>query len=48
MIKTIINKLGVIVFCLGVCSADSENLLFPIGITLLGIILIGITKEEIN
>ena len=48
MIKTIINRLGVIVFCLGICSADSENLIFPIGITLLGIILISITKEETN
>lgn len=30
MIRNIINKLSVISFCVGICMADSENLLIPI------------------
>lgn len=48
MIMNIINKLGCLIFCFGVCLADSENLLIPISTVLVGIILFKISYKKIQ
>ena len=48
MIINILNKISFIVFCIGVCLADSENLLIPIVITITSIILFKITCDKIQ
>ena len=48
MITNIINRIGFIIFCIGVSLADSENLLIPIIVTAIGIILFKITYKKIQ
>ena len=38
--------LGIILFILGICSADSENLIYPIVLTLSGFIIAYITRGD--
>ena len=48
MITNIINKLGIIIFCVGVCLADCENLFIPILTVIIGILLIKLTYKKIQ
>jgi hypothetical protein len=45
MIKNIINKLSVILFCIGICMADSENLLIPILTVVISCIMFKLTDS---
>lgn len=40
MIKKIVARIGVIIFLLGVMSADSPNLLWPMCLTLGGLLIV--------
>lgn len=40
MIKKIVARIGVLIFLLGVMSADSPNLLWPLGMAFGGLLLI--------
>lgn len=46
--RKIMFYLGVILFILGVCSADSENLLIPIIMTFGGLGIAYLNRGEIN
>lgn len=41
-------NLGFIIFCLGICIADSENLLIPILLVSLGLIVMKITFKKLT
>lgn len=43
----IICKIGFIIFSLGLCTADSENLLIPISLITLGLIMIKLTYKNV-
>ena len=46
--RKIMFYLGVILFILGVCSADSENLLIPIIMTFGGLGIVYLNRGEID
>lgn len=48
IIMKIISRLGLILFLLGIMSADSPNLIWPIGMTFLGLFLIKVSGGEKN
>lgn len=46
LIKKFVNTIGIIVFIIGVCSADSENYWIPALIVVFGLLLIIPTADE--
>ena len=46
MITNIINKMSFIIFCLGICSADTDNLLIPVSMLIVSGVLFKLTEEE--
>ncbi len=46
--QKIIFNIGLVLFILGVCSADSEWLIFPIALTAIGLILMRATRGVIK
>ena len=46
MINSILNKVGIIITYIGLCSADSKNLLIPVIILAVGILLFKITYDD--
>ncbi len=48
MINNIISRISFIGFCVGMCLADSENLLIPILLTGISLIVFKITSEKIH
>ena len=44
--KIVIHYFGIILFILGVCSADSDNLIYPIAMVICGLIIAYKTRGD--